>query len=87
VTKTIASETSNTRYFLTIDEHNHAVDCTCKDHYFRHNRSCKHMTAFNSQLVKVIAFASLKAQYDMRSQTVRDAKRTATLNYELSMGL
>jgi len=82
MTKTIKSETSNKRYFLTIDG-DQATDCTCGDRTFRHH-TCKHMTHFNAEVTRAAAFLALKARIAAAEREARVAHRIA---FELMMGL
>ena len=82
MTKTIASQTSNAHYFLTI-ETDHAVDCTCPDRQYRHHE-CKHMRQFNAEVARAAAFLALKARIAAAEREARVAHRIA---FELMMGL
>jgi hypothetical protein len=75
MTKTIKSYTSDTRYFLTInDETGKCEDCQCPDRRFRHHE-CKHIVDFNAQLVKTEKFAELWSALDFRSEANKAARR------------
>ncbi len=77
MTRTIKSQTGNTHYFLTIDEQKlEATDCTCGDRHFRHH-VCKHITGFDAQLLKTLAFIALKNLYDVHSAQQQAARREA----------
>jgi len=77
MTRTIKSQTSSAYYFLTIDEQKlEATDCTCGDRHFRHH-VCKHITGFDAQLLKTLAFVALKNRYDVRSEAQQAARREA----------
>ncbi len=82
MTKTIKSQTSNTHYFLTIDEQSHAVDCTCGDYIHRH-RTCKHMSAFNAEVTKAATFQALRNRFDSRLNGDEQSKRCYC---EMSLG-
>ncbi len=87
MTRTTKSESPNNIYFLTIDDNTgEAIDCQCPDHQFRHH-TCKHMTHFDAALDKALAFAALRQQYDYRSETQREIRRAAYLNFEMSIGV
>jgi len=84
MTKTIASQSdTNKRYFLTIDEQSHAVECTCPDRQYRHHE-CKHMRQFNAEVVRAATFLRLKASIEAQQ---RDAERSAYLYHEMNLGL
>lgn len=87
MTKTIKSQTKiDGYYFITVDDQTaSAVDCTCPDHYYR-GRLCKHMTSFNREVRRALAFNHLMRQYDVRSQAQRDARATQRIAYELGIG-
>ena len=75
MTKTIKSFTNNAHYFLTIDdESGQATECQCPDCQIRH-RQCKHQREFNAEVERAVIFNRLREQYDVRSQSVRDARR------------
>ncbi len=82
MTRTIRSTTSNTHYFLTI-ENGVATDCTCGDCQYRHH-ACKHQKAFNAEVERAAAFLALKSRI---AQAERDARAAARISWELSMGL
>lgn len=85
MTKTIASQSSTKRYFLTISETiDLATDCSCGDRHFRHH-TCKHMSNFNREVNRAATFNALVSRFDIRSQAVRDAKRTAYINFEMTL--
>ncbi len=78
MTKTLTSPDSGKRYFLTIDDDGNAVQCTCKDRYYRSTRPCcKHMSQFNEQLRKAETFLALFASLDIRSTAQQAARRNA----------
>ncbi len=83
MTKVISSQTSNKKYFLTINEQGQAESCTCGDCQYRH-RACKHQKAFNAEVARAAAFLSLKSKI---AQAERDARAAARISWELSMGL
>ncbi len=72
MTVTMKSQSSNRYYFV-------------ESQYRRH--TCKHMRQLDEQLSKSLAFAALRQQYDYRSETQREIRRAAYLNYELSIGV
>jgi hypothetical protein len=82
MTKTIASQTSNKHYFLTIDG-DQATDCTCGDRVYRHH-TCKHMRQFNAEVARAAAFLALKRRIAAAEREARAASRIA---FELAMGL
>ncbi len=82
MTKTIASQTTNRHYFLTIDG-SQATECSCPDRQYRHHE-CKHMRQFNAEVARAAAFLSLKAKI---AQAEREARAAARISWELSMGL
>jgi hypothetical protein len=90
MTKVISSQTSNAKYFLTIDEAGHAVDCTCGDQHFRCHvkgnpaHQCKHLRQFNAEVLRASAFLALKARIANAEREARVASRIA---FELAMGL
>ncbi len=86
MTVTMKSQSSNRYYFVEIDETNHATDCQCPDRQYRRH-TCKHMRQLDEQLSKSLAFAALRQQYDYRSETQREIRRAAYLNFELSIGV
>lgn len=75
MTRTIKSFTDSAHYFLTIDdESGQATECKCPDCQIRH-RQCKHMREFNREVERAVIFNRLWQQFDVRSQSVRDARR------------
>ena len=82
MTKVISSQTSNKKYFLTIDG-DQATDCTCGDRVYRHH-PCKHMRQFNAEVTRAAAFLALKARIAAAEREARVAHRIA---FELMMGL
>ena len=82
MTKVISSQTSNKKYFLTI-ENGVATDCTCGDRQYRHHE-CKHMRQFNAEVARAAAFLALKARIAAAEREARVAHRIA---FELMMGL
>ena len=89
MTRTIRSATTiNKSYSLTIEsegEQVYAYDCTCPDRYYR-GRFCKHIQAFNREFARAATFRSLWQQFDIRSESVKAAKRAAYLEYEFQCG-
>jgi hypothetical protein len=80
MTKTIKSYTSDTRYFLTIDDQSGgAVDCSCPDRMWRPGRAggCKHMAQFNQEMTRTETFRQLWHALDFRSEAQRAARREA----------
>ena len=84
MTKTIASATDSTkRYFLTID-HALATDCSCPDRQHRSwKSSCKHMAAFNAEVVRAATFQQMKALFDVRENGDEETRRCYL---EMSLG-
>lgn len=82
MTKVISSQTSNAKYFLTI-ENGVATDCTCPDRVYRHHE-CKHMRQFNAEVLRAATFLALKRRI---AQAEREARRAAYLYFELAMGI
>ncbi len=80
MTKVISSQTSNKKYFLTI-ENGVATDCTCGDRQYRHHE-CKHMRQFNQEVTRAAAFLALKARIAMAE---REARAAARIAFELVM--
>lgn len=84
MTKTIASQTSDTRYFLTIDDDGHAVQCSCPDRQHRsYKPSCKHMDAFNAEVQRAATFQLLRQRFDSR---LNGDEQTRRCYYEMSLG-
>ncbi len=86
MTLTIKSQTSNRHYFVELDETNTATSCGCPDRAYRHH-TCKHMQEVTTQVARALAFAALRQQYDYRSETQREIRRAAYLNFEMSIGV
>lgn len=91
MTRTIKSfsSTSGAHYFLTIDDETGlATDCACPDRQYRPNRAggCKHMQSFNQEMTKTETFRQLWHALDYRSEAQRDARATARISYEMSLG-
>ncbi len=85
MTKTITSQTDpRTRYFLTIDDQTaSAVDCSCPDHQYR-GRLCKHMTSFNREVRRALAFNRLARKFDCR---LNGQEYAQYLNYCVQLGI
>jgi len=83
MTKVIHSQTSNKKYFLTINEHGQAEACTCGDCQFRHH-ACKHQKDYDAEFARALAFLDLKTRID---NAEREARAAARIAFELSMGL
>ncbi len=84
MTKVISSQTSNKKYFLTI-ENGVATDCTCGDRQYRHHE-CKHMRQFNAEVTRAAAFLALKARIAAAEREARVAHRT-TINHSRLLSL
>jgi len=67
---------------LTIGEDGLAHDCSCPDCFFRQHE-CKHSKHYNAAFALAIAFAALKARFDVRSPVVIEAKRANYYYYEM----
>ncbi len=79
MTKVISSQTSNKKYFLTI-ENGKAVECNCKGHHYTGH--CKHVNQFNQEVTRAAAFLALKARIATAEREARVAHRIA---FELMM--
>ena len=93
MTRTISSETSNTKYFLTInDQTGKAVDCSCGDQQWRCHakgdatHQCKHIRLANWEIERAEAFRQAWHALDFRSEAQRDRRATLRINTELAMG-
>jgi hypothetical protein len=82
MTRTIKSETSDTHYFLTI-ENGQATDCSCPSRQWRKG-ACKHMNHFQAEVARAAAFLSLKSRI---AQAEREARTAHRLAFEISMGI
>ena len=81
MTKVISSQTSNKKYFLTI-ENGVATDCTCGDRQHRHHE-CKHMRNFDVEVNKAATFLLLRERFDSRLNGDIETRR---INFEMSLG-
>ncbi len=79
MTRTISSQTSNTKYFLTINDQGQAIECSCGDRKWRPGRAggCKHMSTYNTEVLKAWTFAALMRRYDVRGLAAQAARREA----------
>lgn len=82
MTKTIKSQTSNKRYFLTIDEAGHATDCSCSERNYRHH-TCKHMRSFDAEVQRAATFHALRQRFDSRLNGDEQSRRCY---YEMGLG-
>lgn len=85
MTKTIASATdTNKKYFLTIDDNGHAVQCSCPDRQHRsYKPCCKHMSAFEAEVQRAATFQALRNRFDSRLNGQEQSRRCY---YEMSLG-
>ncbi len=87
MTKTIASQTSDTHYFLTINvATGQAEACTCGDYIHRQaarGGSCKHMKGFNQEVQRAATFQALRNRFDSRLNGDLETRRCY---YEMSLG-
>jgi|SRR5713226_6966663 len=83
MTAIVKSQTSDTRYFLTINETTgHASDCSCKNRYYRRH-TCEHMSSFDAEVQRAAIFQALRQHFDCR---LNGDEQTRRCNFEMSLG-
>lgn len=64
----IESMTDSSKEYDVTVENGTAIDCSCKDHEFRH-RTCKHMNAMNAEIARAARFLAVKLEVQGMEET------------------